>query len=99
MPSKEDVFIITLKILGDDMKIPVKRCDEQYFRESAKLIGTVYEKYTMQISSAQNNFGVETYLKLVALDLGVRYRMAEAANEELRQRLEQLEKDIDQHLD
>ncbi len=98
MPSEEEYFYITLKILGETMRVPIKRRDEQYFREAAKLIELSYNKYAKSISATQNNFRVETYLKFVALDLGVRYKLVEAANEELKQRLEQLEKDIDQHL-
>ncbi|MBO4531634.1 MAG: cell division protein ZapA [Paludibacteraceae bacterium] len=98
MPGEDEYFYITLKVLGETLKVPIKRSDEQYFRETAKLIELSYDKYAKVFSATQNNFRVETYLKFVALDLGVRYKMAEAANEELKQRLVQLEKDIDQHL-
>lgn len=99
MPNQEDHFTITVKIFGRELKLPVRRSDEQYFREAVKLIESTYNNYTKRYSSTDNNFGIETYLKLVALDFGVRLKKMTAANDELKRKLEELEKDIDQHLD
>ncbi len=98
MPNPDEVFTITVKVLGSEFKFPVRRSDEEYFRQAVKLIEKTYQEYTKRFSSANNDFKIETYLKLVALDFGVRLKKKEATDTELMKSLEQLEKDVDEAL-
>ncbi len=99
MSGDKDVFLITVKLVNGDFKLPVKRADEAYFRDSAKLVGLVYDKFTKEVSSSYNSFGIDSYLKLTALDLGVRLLKQLEINKQLNSRLEALEKEIDQALE
>lgn len=97
MPTSDDKFWITVKMLGTAMKLPIKRSDEQYVREAAQLLDKAYDKYARK--SVENSFDLIACLKLVALEYGIKYQKLVAEKNELQKKLEQLEVDIDKALE
>lgn len=96
----EDTFVITLDLIRSKVKLPIKRSDEQYFREAAIMMQETYDKYLGFFPPSEGpSRSIDYYLKLVALEYGVKLKKLIAANEELKKRLIQLDSELSESLE
>lgn len=98
--TSDDTLTITVDLVGTKVKLPVRRSDEQYFRETAVMMKETYNKYVGNFPpSGGTGRSIDFYLRLVAVDYGVKLKKLVAANEELKKKLSILDSELEKALE
>ncbi len=100
-PDKEksnERFKIRVQMMNSVLEVNIRRSDEVYFREGAKLADGKYCGYVSSYHGEKTGVDDRYFMKLTALDLAMRCIKYEAEKEELRRKLEDLETSINKAL-
>lgn len=96
--TQNDRFKIRVQVMSSVLEVNIKRSDEVYFRDGAKLADSKYAGYVGAYQGERIGIDDRYFMKLTALDLAMRCVKYEAEKEELRKKLEDLEASINKVL-
>ncbi len=101
-PSEKEIqndrFKIRVRVMNSILEVNIRRSDEVYFRDGAKLADGKYAGYVGAYQGEKTGIDDRYFMKLTALDLAMRCVKYEAEKEELRKKLEDLESSINKVL-